>query len=246
MNGFGTSKILKTHQEVCLKSKPHTEVYPNPGDTVKFRNRERLHDIPFVVYADFECFVKPTEGADEEKVPNQSHTTKYQSHVPSGFCYVIKCMDESIYPTKTVLRTASYDGEDMGKLFVEKLTEDLRTVYEILKNPKPIIMTESDNVSFERSDRCYACRVEFGVMNGIDKKTGMPIFVEKCSDHCHITGKYRGAACDKCNLRMRVPMFVPILFHNLEGYDAHLFIKSLGMTEGDIRCIPKTDENLLG
>ncbi len=63
----------------------------------------------------------------------------------------------------------------------------------------------------------------------------------KCRDHCHITGKYRGAACDKCNLRMEVPMFVPVLFHNLEGYDSHLFVKSLGLSEGDIKCIPKTD-----
>ena len=44
---------------------------------------------------------------------------------------------------------------------------------------------------------------------------------------------------------MRVPMFVPVLFHNLEGYDSHLFVKSLGLVEGDIRCIPKTDEKYI-
>jgi hypothetical protein len=44
---------------------------------------------------------------------------------------------------------------------------------------------------------------------------------------------------------MRVPKFVPILFHNLEGYDSHLFVKSLGLTEGDIKCIPKTDEKYI-
>ena len=50
------------------------------------------------------------------------------------------------------------------------------------------------------------------------EKTKKKEKVTKCRDHCHITGKYRGAACDKCNLRMRVPMFVPVLFHNLGGY----------------------------
>ena len=40
-------------------------------------------------------------------------------------------------------------------------------------------------------------------------------------------------------------MFVPVLFHNLEGYDSHLFVKSLGLTEGDIKCIPKTDEKYI-
>ena len=44
---------------------------------------------------------------------------------------------------------------------------------------------------------------------------------------------------------MRVPNFIPVLFHNLEGYDSHLFVKSLELTEGDIRCIPKTDEKYI-
>ncbi len=44
---------------------------------------------------------------------------------------------------------------------------------------------------------------------------------------------------------MKVPTFIPVLFCNLENYDAHLFIKSLGYTEGDIKCIPKTDEKYI-
>ena len=54
LNGFSTQ-----HQEICLKHKSQTHVYPNPGDKIKFKNVEKLHDLPFVVYADFECFVKP-------------------------------------------------------------------------------------------------------------------------------------------------------------------------------------------
>ncbi len=87
MNGFGSNKILETHQEVCLKRKTQTEIYPNPGDTTKFKNYERLHEVPFAVYVDFESFVKPLET--EEKDSSKSFTTKYQSHIPSGFCYVI-------------------------------------------------------------------------------------------------------------------------------------------------------------
>ncbi len=232
--------LLEIHSDACSGHELQRSVYPNPGDTVKFKNYERLHDVPFAVYADFESFVKPLET--EEKDSSQSYTMKYQSHVPSGFCYVIKCMDETVYPTKTVIRTTTYENEDMGKLFVDTLTEDLRPIYEILKNTKPIVMTESDDILHEEIKNCYACGNEFGTMLGIDKKIGEPIVVKKCRDHCHITGKYRGAACEKCNLRMRVPMFIPVLFHNLEGYDAHLFVRSLGLTEGDIKCIPKTDE----
>ena len=218
--------LLELHEEICSGQKLQRSVYPNPGDTIKFRNHERLHDVPFVVYADFESFVSPIQYAEQD--PSKSFTNKYQDHVPSGFCYVIKCMDETVYPTKTVLKTASYEGEDMGKSFVETLTEDLRPIYEILKTPKPIIMSKSEKNRHEKTESCYACGVEFGTTR-VNEKTKKEEKVIKCADHCHITGKYRGAACDKCNLRMRVPKFVPVLFHNLESYDAHLFVKSLGL-----------------
>ena len=242
-NGFTTNEVLKNHQKTCLQSEAQTHVYPNPGDSTKFRNFERLHDVPFFVCADFECFLEPVHLAEQD--PGKSFTNKYQKHIPSGFCYTIKCMDEDIFPTKTVLRTASHEGEDMGKLFVDSLSEDLKPIYEILKSPLPMVMTESDKSQHEKTKKCYACEVVFGMVCGVNKKTKEPMIAKKCRDHCHVTGKYRGAACDKCNLRMRVPMFVPVLFHNLEGYDSHLFAKSLGLTEGDIKCIPKTDEKYI-
>ena len=78
---------------------------------------------------------------------------------------------------------------------------------------------------------CYAC--------------GLELKDDRVRDHCHLTGKYRGAAHSKCNLKMRTQTFVPVLFHNLEGYDSHLFIKSLGGGGGEINCIPKTDEKYI-
>ena len=48
---------------------------------------------------------------------------------------------------------------------------------------------------------------------------------EKVKDHCHVTGKFRGAAHNKCNLKLRIPRELPIIFHNLQGYDGHLIFK---------------------
>ncbi len=138
---------LEKHMEICSGEKLQHVIYPKPGETVQFRNYERLHDVPFVVYADFESFVSPLDV--EEKDPNKSYTVQYQSHIPSGFCYTIKCMDEIVYPTKTVLKTASYEGEDMGRLFVETLSEDFKPIYDILKTPKPMIMNNSDKTAYE-------------------------------------------------------------------------------------------------
>ena len=64
-------------------------------------------------------------------------------------------------------------------------------------------------------------------------------------DHCHLTGKFRGAAYEACNLKYKIPMFFPVVFHNLSGYDSHLFIKTLGNSEEDISCIPNNEENYI-
>jgi hypothetical protein len=62
-------------------------------------------------------------------------------------------------------------------------------------------------------DPCYMC----------EDATG------KCYDHCHLTGKYRSTACWKCNIsKINCKAYkLPVLFHNLEGYDGHLMIKSM-------------------
>ena len=47
-------------------------------------------------------------------------------------------------------------------------------------------------------------------------------------DHCHLSGKFRGAAHEVCNIKYKVPKCFPVVFHHLFGYDSHLFIKILG------------------
>ena len=69
--------------------------------------------------------------------------------------------------------------------------------------------------------------------------------IKKVRDHCHFTGRYRGAAHKSCNLKYKKPDFTPVVFHNLSGYDAHLFIKNLGFTTGDINCIPNNEERYI-
>ena len=67
----------------------------------------------------------------------------------------------------------------------------------------------------------------------------------KVRDHCHFTGKYRGAAHNSCNLQFRNPLILPVIFHNLQGYDSHLFIKQLAKVSGQLTCIPATEEKYI-
>ena len=49
----------------------------------------------------------------------------------------------------------------------------------------------------------------------------------KVKDHCHFTGKYRGAAHKYCNLKLKVKpgkTKTLVLFHNLKGHGSHLIM----------------------
>ena len=61
---------------------------------------------------------------------------------------------------------------------------------------------------------------------------------EKVRDHCHITGKYRGAAHFSCNANLKLSKKVPVIFHNLRGCNSHLIIKEMGKFEVKISVIP--------
>ena len=64
-------------------------------------------------------------------------------------------------------------------------------------------------------------------------------------DHCHYTGKYRGPAHSLCNLRYKIPSYIPVIFHNLSGYDTHLFIKELGKDSKNVGVIAKNKEDYI-
>ena len=69
--------------------------------------------------------------------------------------------------------------------------------------------------------------------------------MDKVRDHCHITGKYRGAAHWRCNINFRVnpEMEIPVFFHNLRGYDSHLLLQ--GTDGSDVKCIPNNKERYM-
>ena len=75
-------------------------------------------------------------------------------------------------------------------------------------------ITAEQEIEFKQSTRCSICNKQF------DKGD------TKVRDHCHFSGKYRGAAHEKCNLDYCFKHFkVPVFFHNLKNYDAHLIIE---------------------
>ena len=67
---------------------------------------------------------------------------------------------------------------------------------------------------------------------------GLINFDQKVRDHCHITGKYRGAAHWSCNINLKISKKVSVISHNLKGYDSHLIFKELSKFNCKINVIP--------
>ena len=80
---------------------------------------------------------------------------------------------------------------------------------------KNLIMSVEENERFEMSNICWTCNKLIEISD------------EKVKDHCHVSGKYRGAAHWSCNINFKTSKKVPVIFHNLKGYDNHLIFKEL-------------------
>ena len=204
LNPFWSKEALSKHKKYCDKYEGVKIDLPKKGTMLKYKNYHRSEKVPFIVYADIECYIKPTQSCEPN--PESSYTKQYQKHEPSSFCYYIKCFDDEVYEPKLV----SYTGEDAAQKFVEMLEKDIKIITNIPENK--MIFGKKEKERFDKETKCWICNGEF------DGDV-------KVRDHCHFTGRYGGAAHNLCNLKYRKPNFTPVVFHNLSGYDSHLFIK---------------------
>ena len=177
-----------------------------PGTTLFLRIYNKSMRVPFVVYADFESFIKPIDTCQPDS--STSYTKQYQKHTNSSFCYCIKCFDDSVYKYEPVAFRADSENDDVAGTFIAHIKD----IYKQFKSPKRMIFTNSHQKIFDEATVYHICEKELGD-DGV-------------RDHCHLSGKFRRAAHAECNLNYKVPKFFPVVFRNLSGYDSHLFIKN--------------------
>ena len=91
---------------------------------------------------------------------------------------------------------------------------------------KNLIMCEEVEHLFQQSNSCWICK------KLIDNDG------KKVRDHCHVTGKFRGAAQWNCNIKFQLTKDVPVIFHKLRGYDSHLIFSELDKFDVKISVIP--------
>ena len=230
LNGYDEPEKLEKHKEYCSEEESIKIDMPPVGTYTKFENYRYSERAPFAIYADFESLLKPLDTPANPD-PNKSYTLKYQKHEPVSFVYYIKSTYEDFYKSK--LRSYVKENEedpDVIDVFINWLEEDVKIISELGK--EKMIITEEEEEQFNQASNCWIC----GKLLNIK---------DRVRDHCHYTGRYRGAAHNICNLKYSKPNNISVFFHNLTGYDSHLFIKKLGVTAGAIDCIPNNEEKYI-
>ena len=213
---FSREDILTEHKNNCISINGKQAIkMPEKGDKIYFQNHHKQLSVPFVIYADFEAI---TEKVDSCQPNNEkSYTEAYQKHTDCGYGYKVVCC----YNNKYSKPVQVYRGENAVYKFMENMLEEVNWCKSKMKKyfNKPLEMTQENEADFQKAIKCHIR----------DKKyTNKDIRVR---DHCHITGQFRGSAHQDCNLKLQIKpdtIKIPVIFHNLRGYDSHFIMQQIG------------------
>ena len=107
-------------------------------------------------------------------------------------------------------------------------------------------LTTEEKIHYNKQKVCYICKKEFDNNDTIESSSLERKKQQKVRDHCHYTGKHRGAARNICNLRYKIPKEIPVVFHNGSTYDYHFIIKELAKEyEGNFECLGENTEKFI-
>ena len=250
---FSTQEKLDKHYGICKTFDSTRIIMPSEKNKYcEFKDYNKQMRVPFSIHCDFECLTAPVYSCNKE---NQK-TTKYQNHLPSQFGMVVVSDDKDFQ-----IEPIFYTGPNAHEVLLQKLSELQPQFDEKLKQNKRMIITKKQEQEFQKANTCTICQKEiknkakvltkqqvytlkdkFKTMNKEEKEQLLNV---KVRDHDHITGLYRGPAHAYCNLTYKVCNHIPVIFHNLKGYDAHFILQSANNPKfgfKNIKCIPLNKE----
>ena len=87
---------------------------------------------------------------------------RYQKHIPSGFCYHIKCFDYTLYSQQPVAFVNEHNDDDVAQIFIDTLEKNIEDIYKKFKFPKSMTMTMHDKLVYDNSTFYHICNEELG------------------------------------------------------------------------------------
>ena len=230
--GYTTENKLESHKKGCENHDYYGVEMPNKDNEIlKYNHGEKSMKAPFVIYTDLESLLEKMSICYDS--PEKSSTTKINKHTSSSYSLFTHCL---FHITKNKLDY--YRGEDCRKKFCLDLREHATKIINYEKKER-IPLTRKEEKNHNKQKVCHICRKEFNTDDS-DKK------YHKVKDHCHYTGKYRGAAHNICNLRYKTSKEIPVVFHNGSTYDYHFIIQNLAKEfEGEFECLGENTERYI-
>ena len=213
---FSREDVLTEHKNNCISINGKQAInMPEKGDKVYFKNHHKQLPVPFIIYADFEALTEKIQGCQPNN--EKSYTEAYQKHTDCGYGYKVVCCYDDKYSKPVQI----HRGENAVHKFMENMLEEVNWCKSKMKKHfnKPLKMTMENEIDFKKAIKCHICDQQY-----TDKDI-------RVRDHCHITGKFRGSAHQDCNLKLRIKpdnIKIPVIFHNLRGYDSHFIMQQIG------------------
>ena len=221
LHGFPTEISRNKHERYCRINEPVTIQMPTREPYVKYSKGQYQFKVQFAMYADFESLL--TEPFKEEKERGMVNI-----HKRSGWCvkpeFAYKKVNEHI---------KTYRGKDCFEKFCKHIISEARRLYRSFPELPMEPLTSKQIQVHSKAKVCHICLEVFAIKD------------RKVRDHSHYTGKYRGAAHSNCNLQYKIPSYIPVIFHNLSGYDALLFIRELSKHTDSMGVITKNKEDCM-
>ena len=213
---FSREDVLTEHKNNCISINGKQAInMPKKGDKVYFKNHHKQLPVPFIIYADFEALTEKIQGCQPNN--EKSYTEAYQKHTDCGYGYKVVCCYDDKYSKPVQI----HRGENAVHKFMENMLKEVNWCKSKMKKHfnKPLKMTMENEIDFKKAIKCHICDQQY-----TDKDI-------RVRDHCHITGKFRGSAHQDCNLKLRIKpdnIKIPVIFHNLRGYDSHFIMQQIG------------------
>ncbi|CAB3984674.1 Gastrula zinc finger, partial [Paramuricea clavata] len=226
-----SEELLEKHRETCIEvNGTQATKLPKEGTKIKFKNHRNSMPAPFVIYADFESILVPEEKkVDSENSEDKSSTDLYQTHKACSFGLKTVCHYDDKYSGEYI----SYVGEDATQVFLKTVLKESIKCREMVNKifKKKMVITPEQEAEFWMTRNCSICGNDLGD--------------DRVRDHDHVTGMFRGAAHNMCNLKYRITWKVPVVFHNLRGYDSHLIMQEIGKFKMNINVVPNNMEKYI-
>ena len=139
--------LLEKHISYCSKNETVAVKMPTKNSILEFKSHFKKFPIPFIIYADFECFTIPVNYCQPN--PEKSFTQGYQKHEPSGFCLYLKALDGINTNFKPIVYTKKTPDEDISKKFIKNVVKLTHQIYQdYYKKPKPYNLTLQEEKDF--------------------------------------------------------------------------------------------------